>query len=339
MRVSSNTFNLVGNLNLSSKQSQLNKLNEQLGTFKRINRPSDDPIASSTLVNVKNSISINKQVTENAKFTNDRLSMTDAVLGNVSDMMFRLKELAVQAANSGALGDGDRKNLGAELRQNIAHMVGLANADDGSGSYLFGGTNTTEPPFAFVPPPIPVPVPVPPPPPPAPPPPPVPTVDMITYKGNEQRQYVSISNGRQVAVTEPGSDIFGGSSANQPVSPGIPNLWQSLAMFDDALHTSIVDGTTATAFKEKIAQVISGIDGALTSVSTARASIGSRQKETEAVIDMNEKLAINYASQASNLEDLDVPKAISDFQMAKTALEVSQKTFMQIKNLSLFNFL
>ena len=333
MRVSSNTFNLVGNLNLSSKQSQLNRLNEQLGTFKRINRPSDDPIASSTLVNVKNSISINKQVTENAKFTNDRLAMTDSVLGNVSDMMFRLKELAVQAANSGAQGDGDRKNLGAELRQNIAHMVGLANADDGSGSYLFGGTNTAEPPFAFVPPPIPVPVPVPP------PPPPVPTVDMITYKGNEQRQYVSISTGRQVAITEPGSDIFGGSSANQPVSPGVPNLWQSLAMFDDALHTSIVDGTTSTAFKEKIAQVISGFDSALTAVSSARASVGSRQKETEAVIDMNEKLAINYASQASALEDLDVPKAISDFQMAKTALEVSQKTFMQIKNLSLFNYL
>lgn len=50
-------------------------------------------------------------------------------------------------------------------------------------------------------------------------------------------------------------------------------------------------------------------------------------------------MAIQYASQMSNLVDLDFAKATSEFQMAMTALQTSQKTYSQIGQLSLFNYI
>ncbi|MOA33262.1 flagellar hook-associated protein FlgL [compost metagenome] len=62
-------------------------------------------------------------------------------------------------------------------------------------------------------------------------------------------------------------------------------------------------------------------------------------QETDSLIEMGDALSVQYASQISNLEDLDLAKAVSDFEMARTALEVTQKTFAQVKSLSLFNYL
>ena len=61
MRVSSNTQYIMGTYNLQSKGSQLNRLNEQLSTLKRINRASDDPVAAATLVDINQSKSMNTQ--------------------------------------------------------------------------------------------------------------------------------------------------------------------------------------------------------------------------------------------------------------------------------------
>jgi flagellar hook-associated protein 3 FlgL len=48
---------------------------------------------------------------------------------------------------------------------------------------------------------------------------------------------------------------------------------------------------------------------------------------------------ISMAKAQSNLEDLDMAKAISNFEQSKVALQAAQQSFIQIKNLSLFNYL
>ncbi|MDC7710315.1 flagellar hook-associated protein FlgL [Vogesella indigofera] len=320
MRVSSNTQYIMGTYNLQSKGSQLNRLNEQLSTLKRINRASDDPVAAATLVDINQSKSMNTQQSSNAKAAASQLAITDTILGNVSNTIISIKTLAVQAGNT-VLTNEDRQAIQNEMREKVKELVSLANTTDGASNYIFGGTDKSKPPFTMAvqatPPQL-----------------------NINYQGNDQRQYMAISSSREIAVTEPGSVVFGRTSTPAgpaPAGPGTAGneLWQSLSVFDEALSAGSVDPNYAT----NIATALQGLDDGLSQVLASRASLGSRMQETDSLIEMGDALSVQYASQISNLEDLDLAKAVSDFEMARTALEVTQKTFAQVKSLSLFNYL
>jgi flagellar hook-associated protein 3 FlgL len=59
-------------------------------------------------------------------------------MSSVTDLLGRLRELAVQGAN-GTLAEGDRKAITAELRARYEELIGIANSRDGSGRYVFSG--------------------------------------------------------------------------------------------------------------------------------------------------------------------------------------------------------
>lgn len=324
MRVSSNTQYIMGTYNLQSKGSQLNRLNEQLSTLKRINRASDDPVAAAALVDVSQSKSMTTQQSSNAKAAASQLAITDAILGNVTDTVISIKTLAVQAGNT-LLTNDDRRAIQNEMREKAKELIALANSTDGASNYIFGGTDKSQPPFTLT---IQA---------------TAPQLD-INYQGNDQRQYMAISSSREIAVTEPGSLVFGRTSTPPvPIPPALSapptsagnELWQSLSVFDGALSVGPVDPN----YVANMAAVIQGLDDGLSQVLASRASLGSRMQETDSLIEMGDALNVQYASQISNLEDLDLAKAVSDFEIARTALEVTQKTFAQVKNLSLFNYL
>ena len=51
------------------------------------------------------------------------------------------------------------------------------------------------------------------------------------------------------------------------------------------------------------------------------------------------RLDAQYEATLSRLQDLDYSKALSDFARQQLALEASQKSFLQVSGLSLFNYL
>ncbi|MDC7691593.1 flagellar hook-associated protein FlgL [Vogesella indigofera] len=313
MRVSSNTQYILGTYNLQNKHSQLTRLNEQLSTLKRINRASDDPVAAASIADISQSEAMNAQQVKNAKAASSQLNISDSILRSASTAIINLKTLAVQAGNS-SLSDENRKSVQSEMREKVKELVALANTTDGSGNYLFGGTDKSKPPFVLsfqnTAPQI-----------------------QIDYQGNDQRQYMAISSSREIAVTEPGSLIFGKTSA-PPASAG-NELWQALSSFDELLTTGPADPNFAT----NVGSVLTGLDTSLSRMLSSQASIGGRLQEADSLVDMGEALSIQYASRISDLEDLDLARAVSDFEMAKTALEVTQKTYSQVNQLSLFNFI
>jgi flagellar hook-associated protein 3 FlgL len=77
----------------------------------------------------------------------------------------------------------------------------------------------------------------------------------------------------------------------------------------------------------------------LDNVLGVRSSVGSRMKELDTLDSSGEDLNIQYASTLSNLQDLDMVKAISQFTQQQFSLEAAQKTFKTLSGLSLFNFL
>lgn len=81
------------------------------------------------------------------------------------------------------------------------------------------------------------------------------------------------------------------------------------------------------------------LGSALDNVLSVRASVGSRMKELDTLDSAGEDLNIQYSTTLSNLQDLDMVKAISEFTQQQSQLEAAQKSFKSLSALSLFNYI
>jgi len=74
-------------------------------------------------------------------------------------------------------------------------------------------------------------------------------------------------------------------------------------------------------------------------VLTVQASVGARMKELDYLDGNGDDLNIQYASTLSDLQDLDMAKAISLFSQQQLTLQAAQQSFKAMSGLSLFNYI
>ena len=98
-------------------------------------------------------------------------------------------------------------------------------------------------------------------------------------------------------------------------------------------------GTTSATFTNNLDKALNMLDRALDNVLTVRGSLGSRLNELDALQATGADLGLNYKTTLSQLQDVDYSKGISDLNMQQLSLTAAQKSFKQISDLSLFNYL
>ena len=81
------------------------------------------------------------------------------------------------------------------------------------------------------------------------------------------------------------------------------------------------------------------LSATLDNVLSVQASVGSRGRELDYLDSAGDDLNLQYTSTLSDLQDLDMVKALSLFSQQKLTLEASQQSFKIMSGLSLFNFL
>lgn len=128
--INTNTSALITQLAMKRNERDATKAMEQLATGKRINRASDDAAGSAVVVKMNSIIKGLDQVTRNA---NDAIAMTetaDGALDGITNILQRMRELAVQAASGTAtnrdLSDVEFQSLKVELGR-IAENTELNN--------------------------------------------------------------------------------------------------------------------------------------------------------------------------------------------------------------------
>ena len=138
---------LVNNLknNLSRNIRNIERVQNQLATGKRISKPSEDPTGIVESLRLASRLRQNRQFQENTKDGISWLNTTDGALGSVTSALQRVYELTVQGSN-GTLAPEDRKAVKEEVMQIIDEVGNIANTVQGD-RYIFGGTNTTEKPY------------------------------------------------------------------------------------------------------------------------------------------------------------------------------------------------
>ena len=124
--------------NLQRNLGQLAALQEQLSTGRVINRPSDNPTGTTAAMRIRTSVSDQGQYARNAQDGLGWLTQVDSTLDGVTIAVRRARDLALQGANTGAMGQQARDALAIEIDGVREQLLGQANA-----SYLerpvFGG--------------------------------------------------------------------------------------------------------------------------------------------------------------------------------------------------------
>jgi flagellar hook-associated protein 3 FlgL len=131
---------------LARRQSELNALQDQLTTGKRVNRASDDPAAAARAERALASIGRSETSQRAVDASKVLMTQAESTLGAAGDLLQRTRELMVSAGNA-SYGDVERKGIADELQQIRDQLLSLANTGDGAGTFLFGGQGSTQKPF------------------------------------------------------------------------------------------------------------------------------------------------------------------------------------------------
>jgi flagellar hook-associated protein 3 FlgL len=306
MKVSTNLFFDRASTQLATVQSSLSKTQEQLSTGKQITKPSDEPDKASLVTRLESELARQESYQSTLSTVEIKLSTQETALRNVSDVMYRIKELTVQA-NSDTMGKLDRESIAVEIESLRDQVLSLANTQDTSGNFIFAGSRVTEPSFAPN------------------------GQGLIDYQGDQSRMQVAVGDNRLMNVNRPGSDAFvrvvRDDGKGGKVGVG---FFQALGDLAKAVRTS-----DRAAMQRGIGE----IDAMQQGVSEATAQIGADLNVVDAQKNVLDEVKLRLKTTLSAVQDLDYTEAITRMNRDQLALEAAQSSFAKISKLSLFNYL
>jgi len=142
LSIRTNVGSLNAQNNLNKTQSLLDSSMSKLSSGMRITKAGDDAAGLGISVNLEAQIRSYNQAARNA---NDGLSMiqtAEAALNSTTNILTRLRELAMQAASDG-VGATDRVNIQAEVTQLVSELDRNATAAEYNGTALLNTTGTS----------------------------------------------------------------------------------------------------------------------------------------------------------------------------------------------------
>jgi len=127
---------------LSNTNNALSKSMERLSSGLRINRAADDAAGLAVSEVMRSQIRGMSVASRNAQDGVSMVQVADGALGNVGDMLQRVRDLAVQASN-GTLTDAQRANLDAEVQQILSEINTTGSDTEFNGIKILSGSVAT----------------------------------------------------------------------------------------------------------------------------------------------------------------------------------------------------
>jgi flagellar hook-associated protein 3 FlgL len=145
LRITQNHLFGLLNSHLSEGFSRMAFLQEQVASGKRILHPSDDPTGSSLALALYARKAENQGHSDTATAARTRVDEASSLVSQANELLGSARELVIQGMST-ALGGNARAILATQIDQLREQMIQLANTNF-DGEYIFGGTNSTQPPF------------------------------------------------------------------------------------------------------------------------------------------------------------------------------------------------
>jgi flagellar hook-associated protein 3 FlgL len=288
---------------MANLSSQLDAVNAQISTGKRIISADDDPIGAARVTQLHRALDRDTTTQRAVDSASSRLSATDTALDGASTLLVRAKEIALQAGDVG-LNAADRATLAAETKQLADQLLAIANRTDSDGGTLFGGARHTPPAYAADP-----------------------VTGIVSWQGAGSAPALGLDQ-TVVATGVEGPAAFAGLAG----ASGTTDAFALLTGLQAALNEP--DGTARAA---ALADTETGLDSAIDRVADTRANIGARMArlDTETARISASNLQLN--SDLESTEGLDMSTAIARLQRLSTVLSATQSSFVKIAGLSMWD--
>lgn len=141
LRINTNVSSLNAQRNLMGTKWGLDKSLEKLSSGYRINRAGDDAAGLAISENLRAQIRGLKQASRNAQDGISLVQVAEGGLNEISSILIRLRELAVQAA-SDTIGPVERQFLNVEYDQLVSETDRIADGTEFNGTQLLSGTGS-----------------------------------------------------------------------------------------------------------------------------------------------------------------------------------------------------
>ena len=289
---------MVNNIenNLSNDLQSMQTAENQESTGLAVTLPSDNPLATSQIMSLNTSISMQGMYYSNMQSASSFLCTTDSALSDPVSSLQQVQSLVTEGAN-GTENASDLQSLGEQVNQIIGQLVQSGNAINGS-QYVFGGTQTTTPPLAT-------------------------TTDAsgnitaVTYQGNSGQINYEVAQGVQMPVNTNGDDLF---QVTGNTTTGNTNMFNTLIAIKNDMEN---DDTT------DLSSMLSQIDDIADNVQSQQAVVGAQEDRLNSAMTRNQNDNTSMTTALANLQDVDIDQAAVDFSeksnVYQAALEVAAK--------------
>lgn len=291
---------------MSSLQNRLATTQAQLTESKQVLSPSDAPDQAAAIQRLRGEIDRQDAHAKILDVAAARFQSEEVALTSASDLLIRLKELSIQAAND-TLGPADRKSVAVEMKSLRQQLLDLTNSKDDSGNYLFSGTRVKSQAFVEQ------------------------SDGTVKYMGDQSQTRIPAGVERTVAYTRSGTDVF--SPPQRTLSDGST---QSVGLFesiDDLVH-AVENSNTAN-----IHRGLGEVTQMHNSMTMAIAQSGSDQSVVQSQKDMLAETTLRLKSTLSDVEDLDYTTAITRMNKEMMALQAAMGSFSKIAGMTLFDYI
>lgn len=219
MRISTSSIYDSNVALLNQQQAKVFQTQQQIATGRRMVTPADDPAAAARALEVGQSDSMNAQYGTNRIAATNTLSSVDGILQNVSNLYQSMRSVVTAAGNT-VLSNAERQAMASDLQGQLQELVGQANSTDGAGTYLFSGFQGNTMPF-------------------------VQTAAGVQYFGDDGQRLVQVSSSRQLATSDPGSDIFmrvKNGNGTVALTPTVTNTGSGVANAGQVINPALLTG-------------------------------------------------------------------------------------------------
>src|SRR6059058_3129286 len=139
-RINTNVASLTAQRGLVKSSKQLTDTLQRLSTGLKINSGGDDPAVLIASEGLRSEIAGINQAIDNASRATNVISTAEGALNEVASLLLNVKNLVVQAANTGALSDDEIAANQLQVDSAVESITRIANTTTFAGLHLINGS-------------------------------------------------------------------------------------------------------------------------------------------------------------------------------------------------------
>ncbi len=311
MQVSTTSFSNNFLYEIGQLQSQQTTLQSETTTGLSVTLPEDNPAAMNQVLNLQSEASAGTQYQSNIAQVQNTASTSSDALNSLQSLVEQAGEIATGA--TGVSSSSTLSSDATQVGQLIQQALQIANTQDAQGNYIFGGTDTSAPPFSA-------------------------TTDSsgnvtaVAYNGNTSVAETEIAPGLTVSAQTPGENntgsgaegVFADSRTGADLFSHLISLQQDL----QSGNTSAISSTETPSLTKDEFNVVTQISGNAVLQSTLQAAGTVAQQQVT-----------NEDSQMSDDTSANLAETLTQLSQTQTAYQAALESGTMIMGLSMMEYL